>query len=326
MTLRVGLVGAGNMAATHAAGWVAAGDRVTHVLGTGSTRATALAGDLGATVADSYDELLTAVDVVDICSPTDTHLEYIRAAAARNVPIVCEKPLGRTPVEAAEAVAICDNAQVALLVAHVVRFFPEYGAARDRVLAGDLGDVAVMRLDRSTYFPMGDASWFSDYSRSGGVVLDLMIHDVDYARWVAGDVERVYARMAQPPQSGGHVLATLRHSGGALSHIQGSWAFPKGSFRTGLEIAGSEGLLTLHASQPFASITVAGDDISDVPQPPSTLAESPYVTQMRHFSAVLRGEAESIVAASDGAAAVAVCDAISRSIATGQAVELGGSA
>lgn len=324
MTLRVGLVGAGNMAATHADGWIAAGDHVTHVLGTGSTRAADLASDLGAVVAADYDTLLTGVDVVDICSPTDTHLDYISTAAAGNVPIVCEKPLGRTPTDAAEAVAICEQAQVPLLVAHVVRFFPEYAAARERVLAGDLGDVAVMRLDRSTYLPMREGSWFSDDARSGGVVLDLMIHDIDYARWVAGDVVKVYARMARPAGSGGHVLATLRHSGGALTHVQGSWAFPKGAFRTGLEIAGSDGLLTLHASEPFASITPVSDDVADVPQPPSTLAESPYVAQMRHFSQVLHGEAESIVAASDGAAAVAVCDAIARSIETGRAITLGG--
>ena len=85
------------MAATHASGWAAAGDSVSHVLGTGSSRAEALAADLGAAVAADYEALLEAVDVVDICSPTDTHIDYIKAAAERRVPIVCEKPLGRTP-------------------------------------------------------------------------------------------------------------------------------------------------------------------------------------------------------------------------------------
>ena len=325
MTLRIGLVGAGNMAATHAAGWAAAGDKVTQVLSTGSRRAAALAAELGAEVVDEYEGLLDVVDAVDICSPTDTHLDYIKVAAERHVPVVCEKPLGRTPAEASEAVARCAAAGIPLLVAHVVRFFPEYAAARQRVLAGELGEVAVMRLDRSTYFPMGDGSWFSDHARSGGVVLDLMIHDVDYARWVAGDVVRVYARKAQPVGSGGHVLATLRHAGGALTHVQGSWAFPKGSFRTGLEIAGSDGLLILHASEPFHSIAAPRDHLSDVPQPPTTLAESPYVTQVRHFSAVLSGQTESIVPAGDAAAAVAICDAIERSVESGKAVAVEGS-
>jgi myo-inositol 2-dehydrogenase/D-chiro-inositol 1-dehydrogenase len=324
VTLRVGLVGAGNMAATHAAGWKEAGDRITHVLGSGSTRSSSFAADLGAQLSGTYEDLLAEVDVVDICSPTDTHLGYIQAAAAAGISVVCEKPLGRTVEEARRAVAVCEAAGVLLLVAHVVRFFPEYSAARDKVVAGDLGDVATVRLDRSTYFPVGDGSWFSDHSRSGGVVLDLMIHDIDYARWVAGDVARVYARRAEPSESGGHVLATLRHTSGALSHVQGSWAFPKGSFRTSLEIAGSEGLLTLHASDPFTSLVPESGEVSEVPQPPTTLAESPYVTQMRHFSAVLRGLAQPIVSAEDAAAAVEICEAISLSIATGQAVTVGG--
>jgi len=187
------------MAATHTAGWMAAGDRVTAVLGTGSGRARRFAADLGAEVFDDPGALLDAVDVVDICSPTHTHLEYVRAAATRGIPIVCEKPLARTTADAREAVAICEEAGVPLLLAHVVRFFPEYVAARNRVVAGEIGDVAIMRLDRSTYFPVGEGSWFSDSEKSGGVVLDLMIHDVDYARWVAGDVTRVFARKAEPP-------------------------------------------------------------------------------------------------------------------------------
>lgn len=311
------------MAATHATGWVAAGDRVTAVLGTGTSRALGFAADLGAEVFNDLDGLLDVVDVVDVCSPTHTHLDYVRAAAARGIPIVCEKPLARTTADAREAVAICEKAGIPLLLAHVVRFFPEYAAARERVIAGDIGDVAIMRLDRSTYFPMGDGSWFSDPEKSGGVVLDLMIHDVDYARWVVGDVTRVYARRAEPPGSGGHVLATLRHAGGALTHVQGSWAFPKGSFRTSLEIAGSDGLITLHSSEPFQAITADQDDVAAVPQPPTTLAESPYVTQLRHFSAVLHGQVEPIVTAADGAAAVEVCEAIARSINTDRAIGIG---
>ncbi|MGZ8785331.1 MAG: Gfo/Idh/MocA family protein, partial [Acidimicrobiia bacterium] len=239
MSLRVGLVGAGNMAASHAPGWEAAGDRVMAVLGSGSTRSAELAARYDAGVVNEYSRLLEAVDVVDICSPTHTHLDYVLAAAAAGKSVVCEKPLARTAADAQLAAGACAGAGVPLLVAHVVRFFPEYATARARVVAGDIGQVAVTRLDRSTYFPIGDGSWFSDFDRSGGVVLDLMIHDVDYARWVAGDIERVFARTATAEGRGGHVLATLRHTSGALSHIQGSWAFPKGVFRTSLEIAGS---------------------------------------------------------------------------------------
>ena len=322
MTLRIGIIGAGNMATVHADGWEAAGDPVVAVLDADAERAGELAATIGALVADDLGSLLRSVDAIDICTPTDTHLDYVLAGAEAGVAVVCEKPLARTGDGARSAVAACREAGVPLLVGHVVRFFPEYVEARARVAAGDIGDVAVVRLDRSTYLPAGASAWFKDPARSGGVVHDLMIHDVDYAAWVAGTVTRVYARLAGSIDGGDHVLATLKHEGGAISHVQASWAFPVGSFRTSIEIAGSEGLILRHAADPFRSLVAVSSDVPDIPAPP-TSGESPYVTQIRHFSQVLRGRATSRIAPEDAAAAVEVCDAIATSIMTERAVAIG---
>ena len=318
------MIGAGNMATTHAEAWRSAGESVTHVLDRGSTNAASLASRLGAEAQSDLEAICDAVDVVDICSPTPSHLDYVLAAASAETAVVCEKPLGRTASDAHQAVEACHSAGVPLLVAHVLRFFPEYVSARDRVVSGDIGRVAVVRLDRSTYSPATEGSWFNDPAQSGGVVLDLMIHDVDYARWVAGDVERVYARLAGTEGVGGHVLATLRHVDGALTHIQGSWAFPKGTFQTSLELAGSDGLITLHSAQPFQEMMDTNAAPSAVPQPPSVLAESPYVTMIKHFSETLRGRAAAVVAGTDAVAAVAICEAVAESIASGLPVTLAG--
>jgi len=308
------------MAGVHADAWETTPDRIVAVFDPDRERSSKLASDHDALIADDFESLVGMVDVVDICTPTHTHGAYVTAAAQLGVDVVCEKPLARTAAEAFDAVAACDAAGVQLLVGHVVRFFPEYATARDRIVAGDIGDVGILRLDRSTYLPAGASSWFSDPSKSGGVVLDLMIHDVDYARWVAGDVGRVYARGAQ---GGDHVLATLSHTSGAISHIQGSWAYPRGSFRATLEISGSDGLIQRHAAESFVASVGAQDEVSDVPEPPSSSTESPYVTQIKHFSRVLHGNAEPRVTAFDGAMAVAVCDAIAESLETNRAVEVG---
>lgn len=321
MNLRVGLVGAGNMAYVHAEGWDAAGDRIVGVLDPDPERAARFSADHGTNMAGSFGDLAASADVVDICTPTHTHAEYIALAAEAGIDVVCEKPLARTGPDAMAAIAACDRAGVRLLVGHVVRFFPEYATARELVAAGEIGTVGVVRLDRSTYLPVGASAWFSDLAKSGGVVHDLMIHDVDYARWVAGDVRRVYARRIRDTSRGDHVLATLRHEGGAISHVQGSWAYPVGSFRTSLEIAGSDGLIVRHVATPFAGSVSAVEDVPDVPEPPTSSAESPYVTEIRHFSDVIQGRAEPRVTALDGARAVAVCDAIAESIETNRAVE-----
>jgi predicted dehydrogenase len=308
------------MAGVHADAWEATPDRIVAVLDSDPERSSKLASGHGALVVDDFDSLVEMVDVVDICTPTHTHGTLVMAAAQAGVDIVCEKPLARTAADAFDAVAACEAAGVRLLVGHVVRFFPEHATARARVVAGDIGAVGILRLDRSTYLPAGASSWFSDRSKSGGVVLALMIHDVDYARWVAGDVERVYARGAK---GGDHVLATLSHTNGAISHIQASWAYPRGSFRATLEIAGSDGLIQRHAAESFVASVGSPDEVSDVPEPPTSSAESPYVSEIKHFSAVLHGEAEPIVTALDGAMAVAVCDAIAESLLTNRAVEVG---
>jgi len=322
VTLRVGMIGAGNMARVHAGGWEHAGDDVAVVFDPDAERASALAADHGAVVAGEFTELVSQVDVVDICTPTHTHAGYITLAADAGLDIVCEKPLARTGPEAYEAVEACERAGVTLLVAHVVRFFPEYAVARERAVAGDIGSIGVVRLDRSTYLPAGASAWFRDRAKSGGVVYDLMIHDVDYARWVAGDVEHVYARAVGEAGGGNHVLATLRHTSGAISHIQGSWAYPAGSFRATLEIAGSEGLIQPRLTQAFTADVSVSEEVPDVPEPTSTAAESPYDIEMRHFSNVLQGREDARVTAVDGATAVAICDAIASSVATGRPVEV----
>ena len=106
----------------------------------------------------------------------------------------------------------------------------------------------MLRLARGSYRPKQPAgNWFLDVEKSGGLLLDLMIHDFDYARWVAGEVESVFARSIGSPRPGrarvDYGLAILRHRGGALSHVAGAWAYPPPTFRTGLEIAGDGGLI-----------------------------------------------------------------------------------
>jgi len=322
VNLRVGMIGAGNMASVHAEGWVAAGDPIVGILDPDTKRAGRFSAAHGPDVVDGFPQLAASVDVVDICTPTHTHASYVAMAAKAGMDVVCEKPLARTGPDALAAIAACDRAGVRLLVGHVVRFFPEYATARELVVAGDIGTVGVVRLDRSTYLPVGASAWFSDLAKSGGVVHDLMIHDVDYARWVAGDVDHVYAKRISDTSRGDHVLATLRHRGGAITHLQGSWAYPVGSFRTSLEIAGSDGLIVRHAATPFVGSVSTVEDTPDVPEPPTSSAESPYVTEIRHFSDVLQGRAEPRVTALDGARAVAVCDAIAMSIETNSAVEV----
>lgn len=318
---RVGLIGTGFMGSVHRAAWQAVGAPVTDLLvRPGAVVAPEFAGvevhtDLGV--------FLDAVDVVDICTPSDTHADLATAAARAGRPTLCEKPLTLEVADALAVVAEFDRAGVVLQVAHVVRFFPEYVAARDAVVRGDIGEPAVVRLARLSFAPdRGTDSWFADERRSGGLFFDLMIHDLDYARWIAGEVVGVHARATGGPRSYG--IAVLTHASGAISHVEASWAEPAPVFRTRLEIAGSRGILAcdsaetapivvrLHGDAPVASTALADVDAT----------ANPFEAEIRHFLEVVAGRAEPVLTPWDAVAAVRLAEAAATSARTGVPVAL----
>jgi len=328
--MKVGIVGVGFMGTTHAAGWAETPAEIVGFTAETKKEASSLAEQYDVKAVSSLDEMLPKVDVVDICSPTHLHYEMALKAAAAGKHIVCEKPLARTTRQAREIVSACRKAGVQLLVAHVVRFFPEYALAHAAVAEGQIGKPGVIRLHRGSYRPKKPAgNWFLDEVKSGGILMDLMIHDYDYARWVAGDVETVSARRVTERHIEATVdygLVILGHRSGALSHIAGAWAYPPPTFRTHLEIAGDRGLIAFDSdgTAPIQNfiLKTGGADAPDVALPSSPVSESPYTTQIKEFYSALADGAAARVSATDGLAAVQIAEAAIQSAHSGQPVTL----
>lgn len=327
--MKVGIVGVGFMGTTHAAGWAATGAGIVGFAAETVEEAGPLSAQYGCKVFPDLSAMLPHVDVVDICTPTHLHYEMVLQAAEAGKDIICEKPLALEVSQAREMVAVCRQKGVRLLVAHVVRFFPEYMLAKSAVEAGQIGKPGVIRLQRGSYRPKKPAgNWFLDEAKSGGLLMDLMIHDFDYARWIAGEVTRVFARKlttGHPQAAVDYGLAVLTHAGGAISHIAGAWAYPPPTFRTGLEIAGHRGLLQFASDDtaPIHSLIMKpAGDAPDVALPSSPLAESPYVTQIKEFHAALSDGSPARVSAEDGLAAVQIARAAIESARTGKAMDL----
>lgn len=327
--MRVGIVGAGAMGSVHAAGWAQTGATLAGIYDASEVSAQILAERYGVRSFPDLVTLLSDVDVVDLCTPTHLHHPLVLEVAAAGKHILCEKPLARKLADGREMVAVCRQAGVKLMVAHVVRFFPEYRQAKETVDAGRVGQVAVMRLKRNVYQPKkAEGNWFVDFEKSGGLILDLMIHDFEYARWVAGEVTTVFAksiRTQDPGATSDHGLAILTHASGALSHVEGSWAYPPPTFRTQFEIAGSEGLL-LHDSEATAPITLRlqqrSGESPDVPLPSSPLLEDPYTTEIKAFYDALLHDRPMPVTAGDGLAALHIALAAIESAQSGRPVHL----
>ena len=328
--MKVGIVGVGFMGTTHALGWAGTPAEIVGFTAETEKEAGTIASQYDTNVYSSLEEMLPHVDVVDICSPTHLHCEMALKAAAAGKHVVCEKPLGRTTQQAQKVVKACRDAGVQLLVAHVVRFFPEYALARAAVAEGQIGKPGVIRLHRGSYRPKKPAgNWFLDEVKSGGILMDLMIHDYDYACWVAGEVESVFAQRVtehhiEAPVDYGLVILT--HRSGTLSHISGAWAYPPPTFRTHLEIAGDRGLIEFDSdgTAPIQNLILkkGGSDAPDVALPSSPVSESPYTTQIKEFYRALADGASARISAADGLHAVQIAEAALESAHSGQPVKL----
>jgi predicted dehydrogenase len=318
------------MGSTHAAAWAATDAEIVGFVTKDTVTGPRLAAQYQAKIYLDLPAMLADVDVVDICTPTHLHEEMVLTAAAAGKDILCEKPLARTLPQAQKMIAACAAAGVKFMVAHVVRFFPEYAQAKAQVAAGTIGKPAVLRLTRGTFQPKKAAdNWFVEFEKSGGMMLDLMIHDLDYARWVAGDVATVFAKNISSSFAGAdadHGLAILTHRSGTISHVEGSWAYPPPLFRTRFEIAGDNGWLQ-YSSEEMAAIQLhlrpeQDEEIPDVPLPGSPLSEDPYTTEIKAFYDCLVEDTAVPVSGEDGLAALQIALAAIESAQNGRPVHL----
>jgi predicted dehydrogenase len=160
------------------------------------------------------------------------------------------------------------------------------------------------------------------------MVLDLMIHDFDYARWVAGEVVAVQCRSvaADRPELGvDHAYAILTHESGAISHVTGSWAYSPPTFRTSLEIAGSGGLVEHDSAVAPPVVTylrARGTGDAAVGLPASPLAEDPFRRELREFRQSIERGTPARVTARDGVEALRIALAADESAHTGRVVRL----
>lgn len=320
--LRVGLIGAGGISHVHADAWRALGATVTVASLEGAAE---LAAEYGFASANNMTELLPDVDIVDIVTPSSTHADLAREAISAGKHVVCEKPLAASAAEAEEIAALAHAAGVRLFPAHVVRYFPEYARLKQQLDAGAVGTVATLRFYRMGAAPA--SSWFFSESGGGGIILDLMIHDIDQALWFAGDATEVYA-VQNPPTVDDHVPSpvtahvVLTHASGAISHLQATWVHPELPFRTRVEVSGTTGRLVYDSALDTSVVADLPPTPSEDYMPPMSPADSPYFHEIVDFIASLSVDHAPRVTARDGISAVRVAEAAYTSIRTGSSISL----
>ncbi len=172
------------------------------------------------------------VDLVDICVPVYLHHSFALAALAAGKPVLCEKPLARTAQEAREIAAAAEQAGVPCMAGMCVRYWPEYAHALERVRSGEAGRVRSAAFKRISPNVDGNSwrNWFMQEALSGGALLDLHLHDVDFIRQLLGMPRSVTAfgvRGIRSDRGIDHVMTRYDYGDDSLVTAEGSRAPPK---------------------------------------------------------------------------------------------------
>ena len=203
-------------------------------------------------IVSNFSEVLSndEIDVVDICLPTYLHEQYIIQAAEAGKQIICEKPLTLSLESAERIFTAVQRNKVHLFVGHVLRFWPEYKLIKDYYDNGKLKDVDILHANRLGQFPQW-SDWFKDHEKSGGALFDLHIHDIDFATYLLGEVDSVFA-VGKKNQYGtwDHINTTLSFKkNDAKAFVEASHRMPLGfPFTMALRVQAKQGTIDFHSA------------------------------------------------------------------------------
>ena len=286
-TLRIGVIGAGRIGSMHAELLArrVPGAAVTRIHDVLEDSAREVGKALGVPVAADLDELLGAADVdaVAICTSTDTHADLIVAAAQAGKAIFCEKPVSLDLVEVDRALAAVEAAGVPFQIGFNRRFDPAHAAVAAAVAGGEVGEPQLVRISSRDPAPPPVA-----YIRvSGGIFLDMTIHDFDMARFVTGsEVVEVYARGSVQIDPEIHeagdvdtAVVMLEHANGCLTTIDNSRQAVYG-YDQRVEVFGSAGMAASENPLAHSAIVRSADG--------SRAATLPYFYLERYIPSYLR--------------------------------------
>lgn len=264
------------------------------------------------TVYRDYADLLDHPDLhaVIIATPTHTHREIVIAAAGHGLSIFCEKPTALTLSETDKMLAAVEAASVTFQVGFMRRFDLAYASAKKRIEAGEIGEpVTIRSLSRD---PFRTSLEYANPEVSGGLIVDMGIHDFDVVRWLmSDDVERVYTETASLvyPElldvgDVDNAMISLKFDGGGLGNIEVSRTAAYG-YDIQCEVVGSRGTLQVGYLRhtPVTVLNKQGVTHDVVPHFPERFGPA-YVAQIEHFVDCLIHDKQPLVTPQDARAAL----------------------
>ncbi|MBQ8637307.1 MAG: Gfo/Idh/MocA family oxidoreductase [Clostridia bacterium] len=228
---KVGLIGCGYMGTMHANCYKALSDKVevVAVADVRAENAKEIADMFGATIYNDAESLINnaEVDYIDICLPTYLHERYAVMAMKKGFDVFVEKPLCRTNEEAQNLIKVQEETGRTVQVGQVIRFWDEYAWLKDVKEKGTYGKLISATFRRLSSRPdWAWEGWLHDSEKSGGMALDLHIHDIDFMRYLMGEPKCVKAvGQEEAPGLTEHIITSYIYDDAVLN-AEGSWSYP----------------------------------------------------------------------------------------------------
>jgi myo-inositol 2-dehydrogenase / D-chiro-inositol 1-dehydrogenase len=331
-TLNIAVIGCGRIGRIHAE------NLATRIPGARLAAVADIVGGCAQEVADQfhvpkatgdYHELLAdrAIEAVAICSSTDTHSRIIQEAAAAGKQIFCEKPIDYDLARIDAALSAVKKAAVTFQIGFNRRFDPSFAKVRQLVAAGGIGQPHIIRITSRDPEPPT-----LDYIKvSGGMFLDMTIHDFDMVRFLSGsEAEEIYAigdALIDPAiRQAGDVdtaVVTMRLKSGALATIDNSFKADYG-YDQRIEVFGSKGSASAGNHAPDQHVLMDAAGVHQA-KPLYFFLErytEAYVLEMRAFVEAVLNKQPPPVTGIDGLQAVIMGLAATRSLREGRPVKL----
>lgn len=249
-SLRIAILGSGFMGSTHARAYHRMDNvEIAMIYASSPKRAEPLANELGSTWTDDLDTILNdrSIDAVDICLPTSEHRQATEAVLHAGKHVLLEKPLALSLADAEAIVTAADQSDRIVMVAQVLRFWPEYVALKRIIDSGELGRprfvAAIRRQPAPNWTDKGPSAHLT-----GGSLHDMLIHDFDAANWMLGTPTGAHACGPVNDASGGRdqaqVMVTYE---GASATIDGGSMMPDSyPFTSRFEVLCDNGAVEYH--------------------------------------------------------------------------------
>lgn len=324
--MRIALIGAGFIAASHAAAARKVGVEIAGVVDSYPAAAARFASTWGIAPIPSVEDVLAddEVDAVIVCTPNDTHSDLAHAVAAAGKSLLLEKPMALSSADARAVALAFEHSGKALLVGHTHRHADYARRIHDVANSGQIGDVRALRIAITGGWIWGGwSSWVLDPARSGGHAFHNGVHLYDLAAWWLGSpITSVYA-VGQPLSSSAleiddYLCATLVTATGASAVCEISRGErPRGTSMFELVVHGDGGtLVRSNGSEGWVGYTTGASG------PRAAAGRDPFVRQMEVFAAASSGEVPCDPSPQDAVRATAIAEAVEASARTGNVVRI----